>query len=227
MALVFSGDRPARADLARLGAAGGAGMDFAVTGFQGEDGGDEVLALGLTFEIHGLAEDEPVYADRSGPYLGLAEAPAGEAIAIVPGIHIRSDPMMLAVLRVLAGIAARLASAGASALRWEPAGLWVDAPFFTRATDAWREGDAFPAPGLISFERAGEALRTRGLSCLTGQELIMRGDFTPEERASRTVRLLHLLVDGPPIDRERKVRLPGGSYAVLRPSADGRYVEAA
>jgi hypothetical protein len=226
MGLVFPGRRPGRADLASLGAAGSDGINFSLTDARGEDGAAEIIAMGLAFDIYGLAGQEAANLDPEGPRLGLPQLPVGEAITIQPAPNIRTVPMMLPVLRVLAGLAARIATAGAAALRWEPAGLWVDPAYFIRTADAWLAGGAFPAPGLVSFERQGLTLRSRGLAALTGQELSMRGDASTDSLAARAVRLVHLLAEAEPLRTTRAVRLPDGLEMVLRPSADGCSVEA-
>ncbi len=197
-----------------------------------EDGWMELVASGLAFDLAGLAPAEGLAAGPAAFRFGL-EPGVGEeweAVDLLPGPHIAGGRAMMPVVRVMAGLAARLAaSLSARAVCWRPAGSWMAPDYFGRIVAGWLAGGPFPALGLTAFERtvAGD-VKSAGLAFFTGQELLLR---PPEgEGPVDTIKLATRLVDrlvetGAPAEAGR-VDLPGGESVYLDPSDDGRLVTA-
>lgn len=192
----------------------------------------ELVASGLVFDLAGLAPAEGLAAGPAAFRFGL-EPGMGEkweAVDLLPGPHIAGGRAMMPVVRVMAGLAARLAAAlCARAVCWHPAGSWMAPDYFCRIVAGWLAGGPFPALGLTAFERtAGGDVKSAGLAYFTGQELLVRppeGE-APVDTIKRATRLVDRLVEaGAPAEAGR-VDLPGGESVDLDPSHDGRLVTA-
>lgn len=220
----------ARPDLAALGALASSSdsatdPDLALTHRAADGTWAELLVSGLTFDCKGLAPgvDEP--QPPAGPPVGLRSMPAGEVISLAPGPHLSGAAGLIPVLRVLAGLGARLAGLpGVLAVVWSPAGAWVAPDLFRRAVADWLDGGAFPGLVLTALEREGNgAMVSRGLRLLTGQEL----RFEPDKRlptaamARLAVRLIHDLVESGPLQSERDFMGPAGEHLLAVPVRDG------
>ena len=197
-----------------------------------EEGWMELVASGLAFDLVGLAPAEGMAAGPAAFRFGL-EPGAGEgweAVELMPGPHIAGGRAMMPVVRVMTGLAARLAAAlCARAVCWRPSGSWMAPDYFGRIVAGWLAGGPFPALGLTAFDRtAAGDVKSAGLAFFTGQELLVR---PPEGEAPvDTIKLAARLVDrlveaGAPAEAGR-VELPGGESVDLDPSDDGRLLTA-
>lgn len=166
-----------------------------------DEGWLEVIAMGLSYDISGLAPLDPAPSLMPDHRYGLDAESAGlptEAVRIVPGEHISSARMMLPVLRVLAGLGAEFARLpGLRAVGWETSGSWMAPAYYMSAVRAWLSGGAFPALGLTSLRRAANGTMTsEGLSLFVGFELELApiAGEPPQETAKLAARLIHQLV---------------------------------
>lgn len=228
LCLVFApGARPDLAALDRLASlpGGEAGRSFALS-HRGPDGGwAELLADGLTFDCTGLAPGAGDAPPPPGQPLGLKAMPAGEVISLAPGPHLAGGAGLVPVLRVLAGVGARLASLpGVLAVVWTPAGSWVAPNLFARSVADWLAGGAFPGLVLTALEQQENgAMVSRGLDLLAGQELRFEPDkrLSAATKARLALRLIHELVHSGPIAQERDFIGPGGEHLLVVPVRDG------
>jgi hypothetical protein len=151
--------------------------------------------------------------------------PAGEVVSLAPGPHLAGGAGLVPVLRVLAGLGARVADLpDVLAVVWSPAGAWVAPDLFRRSVADWLDGGAFPGLVLTALERERNgAMVSRGLALLTGQEL----RFEPDKRlptaamARLAVRLIHELVQSGPLQQERDFTGPAGEHLLAVPVRDG------
>lgn len=231
MCLVFApGSRPDLATLTGLeGMASPPGLPgFTITHRAPEHDWAELLASGLTFDCLGLGRGPGQPQPPAGTPVGMRAMPAGEVLSLMPGAHLAGAAGLLPVLRVLAGLGARLAALpGVMAVVWTPAGAWVEPQLFQRSVADWLGGGAFPGLVLTGLERESNgAMVSRGLSLLTGQEL----RFEPDRRmpaaamARLAVRLIHELVQSGPLESERDFTGPGGEHLLVVPVRDGAQV---
>lgn len=193
------------------------------------EGWVELLASGLTFDLAGLAPAAPALRPAVSHRFNLAEAVAAEpleAVSLLPGEHVAAAGAQVTVVRILAGIAARLALLpGVRAVCWHPIASWMEPGYFNRIVSAWLAGGVFPALGLTTFQPAGEGrLTTLGMACFTGQELLV--DIAPGEPRSETTKLAVRVVDqlvrhGPVQDRMTLVS-PAGEPLVVAPEPGGK-----
>ena len=201
------------------------GASFVLSHRSSDGSWAELLANGLTFDCKGLmpapAEPQP----PAGPPVGLRSMPAGEVVSLAPGPHLAGGAGLVPVLRVLAGLGARLAGLpNVLAVVWSPAGSWVAPDLFRRSVADWLEGGAFPGLVLTALEQEHNgAMVSRGLALLTGQEL----RFEPDKRlptaamARLAVRLIHELVQSGPLRQERDFTGPAGEHLLAVPVRDG------
>lgn len=192
------------------------------------DGWLELLASGLAFDCTGLAPGSATSRPERGTLLGLDAQPEGEAIALQPGPHLAEGAGLLPVIRVMAGLGARLAAMpGAVAVCWKPAGTWMAPDYFARIVADWLAGGAFPALGLTNLTRESNgAMVSRGLSLLIGQELRFEPDRDlPQAAAARlAIRLVHELIASGPLDHSLELTGPGGELLHAVPVRDGSEV---
>lgn len=235
LSLIFAeGRRPDLDAIAALAAVPGTVMPFAISHIPDPDATRpdaahnwvELLAGGLTFDLHGLAHGQPSAYPGPGALLGLAEAPAGEALALQPAPHLVDGPGMLPAVRVLAGIGTQLAGLpGVLAAHWGPASCWMTVKYFSGVIAEWLAGGAFPALGLTSLRREPDgAMTSLGLDFFIGQELRFEPDrrLPPAAIAKAAVRLVHSLVEGGPLRVRTEFGGPDGTVLVVEPVRQGR-----
>lgn len=202
VSLLFApGARPdAGAVAALLAAPAGEQVQPARISHRGDavEGRLELLASGLTFDLSGLSPASPALLPPVSHLYGLDTAVAGsalEAITLAPGEHVAAGRALVPVVRVMAGLAARLAGlSGVAAIAWQPARTWVEPAFFARVVAAWLAGGAFPALGLTALDRTADGgVESTGLAWFTGQE--MRLEPLAGEEAAATVKIAMRLID--------------------------------
>ena len=191
------------------------------------EGWIELLASGLTFELHGLAPAPSLSVTPAAHAFGFDEVPGGlEAVALVAGPHIAGGSAMIPVVRTITGLAANLAlSLPVRAVCWEPAGTWMEPGFFARAIIAWLAGGPFPVLGLTALVPDAAGVTSVGLAFFGGQEV--RVAAAPGEAMADTARLAIRMVDN--IVRRgaiiARTELDGPGVALIaEPSPDGRVV---
>ena len=228
LTVVFApGQRPDIGVLRELAAAPDAMPRFSLSHVPpAEQGWAELLAMGLTFDCTGLAPAAAAAMPSEGALLGLERAPQGEAIGLAPGPHLADAAGMVPVLRILAGIGARLAQLpGVQAVCWNRARCWMPAEYFCKVVGSWLAGGPFPALGLTSLEREGDgAIVSVGLDLLIGQELqfATTEKFAAPDIARIAVRLIHALIDTGPLVGPHDFIGPDGITLQVQPVAHGR-----
>lgn len=239
LSLLFAaGTRPSAADIERLFAAPPAagaptyeakGAVARISNRRGaQDGWLELLASGLTFDLHGLAEGEACPVPPTSHFFGLprdAADPQLEAITLLPGPHLSGGGAMLPVVKTMAVLAGELAANfQPKAVCWQPAASCMAPDYFARIVAAWRDGGAFPALGLCGVERQPDGtVETVGLAFLVGHEL--RVEPRPGEPAAETVKLAVRMIDHltrhGPIQKRETLTGPRGEALIAEPASDG------
>ena len=194
-----------------------------------EDGWLELLSSGLTFDLAGLspapAAPRPRALHRFGVGDDLAAQPL-EAVSLLPGEHIAAGGAQATVVRIMAGLAARLAGLdGLQAVAWHPAGSWMEGGYFVRIVAAWIGGGAFPALGLTAFEStAGGGVESVGLAFFTGQELRVEplAGEARVETVKLAVRAVDMLVRHGCVAERATLVGPAGEPLVVEPDAGGK-----
>jgi hypothetical protein len=193
-----------------------------------DEGWLELLASGLTFDLTGLAPTPGAALPPAGQRFALAAtrtAGAIEAVSLVPGPHVSAGGALLPVVRVLCGLAARLALAlPATAVCWQQAGTWMEPGYFARIIGAWLGGGAFPALGLTTLSPGSDgAVTSAGLAFFTGQELRLeaRPGETAADTAKLAVRIIDALVRQGPVQDRDELRGPDGERLIAHPVEDG------
>lgn len=165
----------------RIDAAADTGMPVSVSyPPEAGEGWLELLAKGLTFEIHGLAPAKAKHAVESRQAYGFGPdgVPRGlEAVQIVPSPHISAGAGLQPVLRTLLSLAANLCMhLPTRGVGWGPAQTIMESRYFTSVTLNWLAGGPFPAAGLTALTCASDgSVTTRGLAHFTGQEMQLEG----------------------------------------------------
>lgn len=193
--------RPNAAAVQVLAAASGASVTFAIS-HQPADHPYwvELLALGLTFDLRGLAPgiEAPVALPHHAFGLPKPEPRQFEAMVLRPGPHLSSAAALLPVVRTMAALGCELAALpGLVGIGWEPAGTIMAPDYFVRAVGAWLNDGAFPALGLTALSRSPQgAMRSVGLGFFLGHELELapRAGESAGDAARVAVRLIHDLV---------------------------------
>lgn len=157
----------------------------------------ELHVGGLTFDLLGLAPGPGREPPSPVHVFGLPQDVARfdfEAMWLVPGAHIAAGASLLPVVGAMTGVAAVLARhLPVKAVCWHPAQSWMDAGYFIRIIDTWRDGGAFPVLGLVPLARTDDgALVSHGLRFFTGQEILLQ--CHPREELSDTVQLAGRIV---------------------------------
>lgn len=226
--MIFAeGQRPDLDAIATLAAKPGAIMPFALSHIPDPDQNwAELLSAGLTFDLHGLGDGAAAAYPGEGALLGLAEAPAGEALSLQPAPHLADGPGVLPAVRVLSGIGLQLAGLpGVLAAHWRPASCWMTVKYYSGVVAEWLEGGAFPALGLTSLRREPDgAMTSVGLDFFIGQELRFEPDrrLPPAVIAKSAVRLVHSLVESGPLRSRAEYAGPEGTVLVIEPVGHGR-----
>ena len=190
----------------------------------------EMLSLGLTFDLTGLAPGAAEMFPAIRHRFGLSDSFGGaiEAIGLYPGQHLGEGANLLPVVRVMAGLAAGLLDLPqAQAVVWHPAGTALGPDMFRQAIGDWLGGGAFPALGLTALTRQSDgSLQSEGLAFFTGQELRVEPTCgkTPGEAGKIAVRLVHRLVDSEPVLSRQKITGPNGERLIAEPRDGGRVV---
>lgn len=241
MSLLFAPGRRPDATAIEALAAGGA---FAVSHRpSGEANGTgprwlELLATGLTFDLHGLApggQAEPfAFAHRYG--LGGdsldrdRENGAAETLILALGPHLAGAAGLMPVVRAAAGLALALAALpGTIAIGWRPARALCGVAHFSSSVSAWLAGGAFPALGLTALARSLDgAMTSEGLALLIGQELWLEpsAGSQPAEDARLAVRLIDRLIATGTIRAAVTVEPIPGQRLTLEPDPTARLVRA-
>lgn len=200
------------------------------------DGGIELIAQGLAFDLAGLAEGDPLPAPPVRHRLGIeAETlPGLAAVTVRPGVHLAAAANLLPVVRVQAAIGARLAALpGVEAVCWQPAATAVAPAAFAAMVATWLESGPFPALGLTALVAEPDgAFRSEGLAFFTGQEIRLEpAAGRPAQHSARlAVRLIDELVTAEPLagktgftgpSGERLVAEPDGESGVMRIFSEG------
>jgi len=196
---------PGRPDAGAIGAAAaasGSALQFAISHQPSQHPyWVELLALGLTFDLRGLAPGVPAQVASPVHAFGLPEADAAtfEPIVLRPGPHLASAGALLPVVRTMAALGCELAGLpGLRGIGWEPAGSIMAPEYFRRTVGAWLDGGAFPALGFTALTRSpGGTMRSVGLGFFLGHELELAplAGESPADAARLAVRLIHDLVE--------------------------------
>ncbi len=166
-----------------------------------DEGWLELLAMGLTFDLHGL---DPFAAQKVVPashYFGLSQGDYVEgtdSLRLTPGPHLAGSATMLPVLRILAGLGAELARLpGLDAVGWETSATRMAPSYFMSSVRAWLSGGAFPALGLTGLStRDDGGIASEGLALFAGYELVIEplpGESIAD-RAKLAARAMHAIV---------------------------------
>lgn len=194
-----------------------------------QEGWLELLSSGLTFDLAGLAPGPAAPRPRALHRFGVGDDLAArplEAVSLQPGEHIVAGGAQATVVRIMAGLAARLAGLeGLQAVAWHPAGSWMEGGYFARIVAAWIGGGAFPALGLTAFEATADGgVESVGLGFFTGQELrveALAGE-TQVETVKLAVRAVDMLVRHGPLAGRVTLLGPSGEPLVVEPDAGGK-----
>lgn len=189
----------------------------------------ELLSSGLTFDLAGLAPAPAAPRPRTLHRFGVSDdlmARPLEAVSLLPGEHIVGGSAQATVVRVMAGLAARLAGLkGLCAVAWHPVASWMEGGYFVRIVSAWIGGGVFPALGLTAFEPTADGgIESVGLDFFTGQELRVEG-LAGEGRADTVklaVRAVDMLVRHGPLAGRATLVGPAGEPLTVEPDADGK-----
>lgn len=160
----------------------------------------ELLALGLTFDLRGLAPgiEAPVGLPQHAFGLARPEARQLEPVVLRPGPHLSSASALMPVVRTMAALGCELAALpGLVGLGWEPAGTIMATDYFRSTVGAWLDGGAFPALGFTALSRSPQgAMRSIGLGFFLGHELELapRVGESAGDAARAAVRLINDLV---------------------------------
>lgn len=160
----------------------------------------ELLALGLTFDLRGLAPGiaAQVAAPAHAFGLPLAEAAGLEGVVLRTGPHLASAGSLLPIVRTMGALGCELAALPAlKGIGWEPAGTVMAPDYFRSTVGAWLDGGAFPALGFTALARSpAGAMRSVGLGFFAGYEIELapRAEESPADAARLAVRLIHDLV---------------------------------
>lgn len=179
------------------------------------EGWVELLASGLTFDLHGLKDGPPAAAPPIATALGLAQADLGEMrwLTLAPGPHLAGAGGLLPVIRVAAMLLIELAEMSqAGGISWIPAHLVLKPALFRQAVLPWLEGGPFPAPAFVAMHRLDDgSVASRGLNLLMGQEFILKtgSSSDPSLLARTAVRLVDWLVAHGPVLQPTRAILAG------------------
>jgi len=176
----------------------------------------ELLALGLTFDLQGLAPGIPADAPLPAHAFALPlESTRGlEALTLRPGPHLAAGANLLPVIRAMAALGCELARLpGLVAVGWEPALTAMTPDYFRRVVNGWLKGGAFPGLGLSALVRGRDgSVQTDGLAFFLGHEILLEpapGE-SPADTAKYALRVIHDLVENGPY-AAGPVAGPGGA----------------
>lgn len=179
------------------------------------EGWVELLASGLTFDLHGLKDGPSAPASPIATTIGLSQPDIGEMrwLTLAPGPHLAGAGGLLPVIRVAAMLLIELAEMSqAEGISWIPAHLVLKPGLFGQAVLPWLEGGPFPAPAFVAMHRLDDgSMASRGLNLLMGQEFILQpGKSEDASLLARTaVRLVDWLVAHGPVLQPTRAILAG------------------
>lgn len=192
----------------------------------------ELNAMGLTFDLTGLAPGQPRAVPKAVHRYGLArdfEPSHFEVVTLAPGPHLQGGGLMFPVVRCLAWLGALLSQLpGIEAVAWHPARSFNEPVYFRTSVLAWIEGGAFPGLGLTSLSptKAG-GLISQGLSIFIGQELELVPELVPDKTEGMKIalRLLHWMVENGRVTEAQLLTGPSGEPLRLEPVRGGDIVK--
>jgi hypothetical protein len=219
ISLLFArGARPNADAVAQLAAAAGKVVGFSISHRPSDHPyWLELLALGLTFDLQGLAPGIP--ADAAMPAhafsIPLSETRGLEALTVRPGPHLGGGGTLLPVIRAIAALGCELARLpGLVAIGWEPALTVMTPDYYRRVVSAWLKGGAFPGLGLSALVRSRDgSVQTDGLAFFIGHEARIESlpGESPADTAKFALRVIHDLVENGPYSTG-PVEGPGGVF---------------
>ena len=228
VSLMFArGTRPDANEVARLASGGGAVANFSISHRPSvHPYWLELLALGLTFDLQGLAPGVP--AETALPAhafaLPLGETRGLEALTLRPGPHLAAGATLLPVIRAMAALGCELARLpGLVAIGWEPARTAMTPDYYSRVVSAWLKGGPFPGLGMSALIRARDgSVRSDGLAFFTGHEIVLEplAGEPPADAAKLALRVIHDLVENGPYS-PGLVEGPGGASLHCEFTANG------
>lgn len=217
ISLLFArGTRPSADAVSALAAAAGETVAFSISHRPADHPyWLELLALGLTFDLQGLAPGIP--ADTAPPAhafsLPLADTCELEALTVRPGPHLSAGATLLPVIRALAALGCELARLpGLAAIGWEPARTAMTPAYYGKVVSSWLKGGPFPGLGLSALIRGHDgSVQTDGLSFFIGHEARIEpiASESPADTAKFALRVIHDLVENGPYS-PGAVEGPGG-----------------
>ena len=227
LSLLFApGTRPDADAIAALASAPSRPVGFAVTHRPADHPyWLELLILGLTFDLQGLAPGLPAVAERPVAAYKVAQTDLHEveALTLRPGPHLESGRALLPVIRALGLLASELSQLpGLVAVGWEPARTAMSPEYFRKAITNWIDRDEFPAIGLTALGPDSHGnFRTYGLAYFLGYELCYCPPLGEDRNltASAAIRLINDLV-GSERYPEGQVTGPGGEPLLCKYEAN-------
>jgi hypothetical protein len=224
-------DAPAIRRLAGRNAEFSISHDPAQDGKADEGGWLELLANGLTYDLHGLPPGTPLAPGHFRHRFDLRDSfePSGfTALSLQPGPHLAGGETMLPVVRSQAWLATQLcALPGIAAVGWAPARSVCSVAHFTASVRRWLEGGVFPALGLTALNGTSDGgLQSEGLAFFTGQELRIEPEVAADKAGAARlgVRLINELVGRGKLAQAEQIVGPDGERLTIAPSENGRYV---
>lgn len=197
----------------------------------GNTGRLELLANGLTFDLHGLVPGPGHTPGKFRHRFGLPdrfEIDECEAIALEPGPHLAAGEAMLPVIRSQAWLATRLCELpGVTAVGWAPARSLSGTDHFVGGIRRWLEGEGVSALGLTALaEECDGGLHSEGLAFFTGQELRVEPELAADKDAAArlALELIDELIARGKIERVPHIERSQGEELLIRPSENGRFV---
>ncbi len=198
----------------------------------GEDIWLELNALGLTFDLTGLAPGQDRHLPEAVHLYGLGEdfAPARfEVVTLAPGPHLLGGGLLLPVVRTLAWLGTLLTQLPQiAAVAWHPARSFSEPVYFRTSVLAWIDGGAFPGLGLTALAPTpAGGLQSEGLSVFTGQELELSPELVPDkaEGSKIALRLLHWMIEHGRVTESQLLTGPSGEALRVELSAGGDVVK--
>lgn len=192
----------------------------------------ELLAMGLTFDLRGLAPGNSRALPDAVHRYGLDASFTPENYAVVtltPGPHLAAGGLMLPVIRCLAWVAAVLTRLpGVVAVAWHPARSFSEPNYFRDSVMRWIDGGAFPGLGLTALSPTPEGgLHSEGLALFTGQELKLCAGLVADkaEGAKIALRLLHWMVEHGTVTEPQLLTGPSGEALRVEPAPAGDVVK--
>lgn len=206
ISLLFArGTRPDADAVAALAAAAGKVVSFSISHRPAEHPyWVELLALGLTFDLQGLAPGIPAESVRPAHAFSvpLQDVQGLEALTVRPGPHLSAGSTLLPVIRAIAALGCELAALpGLVAIGWEPARTAMTPDYYCRVVSAWLKGGAFPGLGMAALVRQPDgAVKTDGLAFFVGEEARIepQSGESPADTAKFALRVIHDLVENGP-----------------------------